>query len=354
MFPTSEVLAIRVDSPERADSAAYASMQAELLRRTEAMPGVVGVTFASSLPFRAPSVYIEVQGATDVTGARASSARSHRVDVAYFDVLGVPLLAGRPFERADLEDEATATLVNRSFVSIFMPDGGALGRRFRESSATGGESDGSEPWFEVVGIVEDMFEPDRRGRTMPGTFHPLASDAGPLMLAARVRDGDPTAVTPRILDIVEDLAPGYQVTASGLDVFYRGDPNLGRVLAVASGVITLSVLLLSMAGISAMMSFAVTRQRREIGIRTALGATRGRIIRRIFTRATRQLGVGLLIGLALAALMDRMAAGQVLDDQATPILVFVGVIMVASGLVAAMGPARRALGVQPMEALKEE
>jgi ABC-type antimicrobial peptide transport system permease subunit len=145
-----------------------------------------------------------------------------------------------------------------------------------------------------------------------------------------------------------------ELTAATMDARYRQDNAEVRFLQVMVGLITLSVLLLSAAGISAMMSFAVTRRRREIGIRTALGASRTRVIASIFARSTGQLGVGALIGIGVAALLDRITRGDMLGGQTVPLLAFVAAIMLLSGLIATFGPARRALRIQPMDALREE
>jgi len=127
---------------------------------------------------------------------------------------------------------------------------------------------------------------------------------------------------------------------------------LGVALVIVA--VTVSVLLLSAAGLYAMMSFTVTRQRREIGIRSALGADPRRILSGIFARATAQLGAGLLTGVVLAAALDRAVGGGLLAGKGMVLLPIVAALMMAIGLLASLGPARRGLAVQPTEALREE
>jgi ABC-type antimicrobial peptide transport system permease subunit len=126
------------------------------------------------------------------------------------------------------------------------------------------------------------------------------------------------------------------------------------LVALAVTLVTASVLLLSATGIYAMMSFTVARRRREIGIRAALGADRQRIIAGVFARASAQLGAGVLGGLALAVVVDRAAGSGPLAGKGLVVLPAVAVLMIGIGLLAALGPARRGLAVQPTEALREE
>jgi len=116
----------------------------------------------------------------------------------------------------------------------------------------------------------------------------------------------------------------------------------------------LSALLLSAAGIYAMMSFTVTRRRREIGIRSALGANPQRVMRSIFARACAQLGAGILLGIIGTVALDRVTGRGPVNDGNAVMLLFVAALMTAIGVVAAVGPAGRGLAVQPTEALRAE
>jgi ABC-type antimicrobial peptide transport system permease subunit len=113
--------------------------------------------------------------------------------------------------------------------------------------------------------------------------------------------------------------------------------------------VVLAVLLLSAAGIYAMMAFTVARRTREIGIRSALGADSRRLLRDTFARASAQLGAGVLVGLVLAAFIRGPVEGKGLV-----LLPIVAALMMTVGLVAALGPARRGLAIQPTEALRSD
>ena len=118
--------------------------------------------------------------------------------------------------------------------------------------------------------------------------------------------------------------------------------------------LTLSVLLLSAAGIYALMSFTVTQRRREIGIRAALGAEPLRLLASIFARALRQLTIGVAVGIGVAALLDWGTAGEFTGGEGAVLLAGVAAFMIIVGLLAAVGPARRGLRIQPTEALRAD
>jgi MacB-like periplasmic core domain/FtsX-like permease family len=132
------------------------------------------------------------------------------------------------------------------------------------------------------------------------------------------------------------------------------DRRAMSLVAVGIIAVTLSVLLLSAAGIYAMMSFTVSRRRREIGIRSALGADARRIVAGIFGRASAQLGAGIAGGVAIAAALEWLGPGGTMGGNALIILPSVVTAMFTVGVLAAIGPARRGLAVQPTEALREE
>lgn len=327
----------------------------ELMRRLEAEPAVAAVTFASHRPGAEGYGRVEVEG----TGARLA-VRVSRVEVEYFGDMGVPVLAGRGFVGADSVGGPSAVVVDRVFVERVLGGGNALGRRIRQLTWRGAGDQAvleEGPWLEVVGVVPDFavqpdFDPADPKMYLPA---PLAhgnaavlsvrvpGDAGPGRFAARLREIT-TAVSP-------DLALLELRTAAEAERQTRKS-LLG--LAVVVVAVIGSVLLLSAAGIYAMMSFTVVRRRREIGIRVALGADRRRVLSGIFARAGAQLGSGVLAGLVIAGALDRAMGGGPFSGRGVLLLPLVAVIVLAIGLLAALGPTRRGLAVQPTEALREE
>jgi ABC-type antimicrobial peptide transport system permease subunit len=181
-----------------------------------------------------------------------------------------------------------------------------------------------------------------------------ANEMYPAMLVVRTRD-DPSAFGRRLRAIALDVEPKLLVRDVGpMDAAIKAEQLPLQWLAIGLGVVTLSVLVLSAAGIYALMSVTVTRRRREIGIRVALGASRARLLRGIFMRAGVQLGTGVAVGIGLAAVLNSWTGGELLGAWSVVILPAVSLLAVGVGAIATMIPARRALSIQPTVVLKED
>lgn len=331
----------------------YVASAAALLRRLEAEPEVAGVTFASSLPAGEGlgRAEIEVEG-SDVR--RLVSV--NRVDVDFFDVFEIPVLAGRPFAASDSVEGANTVIVDRAFAETLGQTGDVIGRRVRRVRRTGrGEVDRG-PWLEIVGVVPVVGLQTDFEAVEPTLYWSVGVAQIEGALAVRVRKGtSPGSVLAQVREITTAIDPALHLdelrTASDAEREQRQS-----LLFVALGVVAVtgSVLLLSAAGIYAMMSFTVAKRRREIGIRAALGAAPGRLLRSIFARAGAQLGGGVLAGLLIAVAVDRAIGGGPLSREGVVLIPIVASLMLAIGLLAAIAPARRGLAVQPTEALREE
>jgi predicted permease len=351
----------------------YADRQAELMRRLQAEPRVSNATFAMTFPGNEPIALIETEGVvpTPKTGAPKSNTtlsgspvriRFNRVDVHFFRAFDVPILAGRGFETADVAsaDSGSAVVVNQSFaLRIF--GGDALGRRIRYAEGSG---DGallnveSGRWYEIVGIVRDF-----PAGVSPGMndsqlrlYHPVApGNVQPVTMELRVRGGAPSTFARRLPEIAAAVDPDLQLrNILSLDAALRQEQWIRRLEAAVLGGVALSVLLLSSAGIYALMSFTVSQRRKEIGIRIALGADRKRIIASVFSRALGQLAVGAALGVAAAAALEKASGNNFMQGNAPVVLPLVALFMMAVGFVAAVGPARRGLRIEPTEALREQ
>jgi len=290
-------------------------------------------------------------GSAPPESSRGFSVISTGVGTGYLPLLGLRTLAGRSFQPADLSGTATAVIASRSFVRAVLGEGNALGRRIRYVGAEAGDT---ARWHEIVGVVEDPFtnplEPDLRAAA--ALFYPVApAQLQRAALVVRLRSGDPDGFAPRLRAITAAVDPALHLKeVRSLASSERSRPL--RLAALAMCGVLATVLLLSAAGIHALMSFTVTQRRKEIGIRTALGARPGRLLGSVFSRAFRQLTIGLAAGSVLGALL--VMRGSTPPARGAVFLALAAGLMLATGLLATLGPARRGLRIQPMDALKAE
>jgi putative ABC transport system permease protein len=356
-------MASEPESARRQRAVLFGNRQRELARRLLADPGILGVVAALRPPGEEPWVFVDIEGrdvpteVVDVLNGRLPGflARFNQVDTAFFDLYQVPGLAGRRFTEGDAGAEAGTVIVNRNFAEIIAPGGNALGRRFRYVRATDGEwlhGLQADRWYEVVGVVGNLpVTTDARvayHAAAPGQIHPahlqLRLRGGPAGLAERLR-GVAASVDPTLhVDEVRTLAEIYRE--------HRFGDNLG---AITIGAVTGSLLLLSAAGLYALMAFTVAQRRREIGIRSALGAQPGHLVAAVFRRAFWQVGAGSAVGLLGASLAGRYVPIEQIGGLPIPgILPGAAAFMLLVGVLAALGPARRGLRIDPTEALRSE
>ena len=339
-------------------NALFTARMTAWIQKLEAEPGVSAVTYLDEYPGEEPFAKfdVDVEGASPIT----IGASPNRVAPNLFAVLGVPVLAGRGFTAADASDGANSAIVDQTFVDQIGRGSNVVGRRVRFS---GRQFDGSvaySPWFEIVGVVPAFAEAMRptvnRGGPDPRIFYAAKpGDDQPAAVIIKVNGGEPTHLSQRLRELTAAVHPTLKLE-SLVGVVEDFDHNRLAFFYIALGImaVTASVLLLSAAGIYAMMSFTVAKRRREIGIRAALGADARRVLLGIFGRATTQIGAGIAVGLAIAAILEWLGEGSHMGGRGHLLLPIVAGLMFAVGVLAALGPARRGLAVQPTEALREE
>jgi putative ABC transport system permease protein len=360
-FPAEEFLSAQfviddIDLEEGGDAAADSVRRDSLLAtvpalvaRLESQPGVVGVTVGHAIPGSGWMGRAELDGPGPQARVRYTS-----VDQRFFDVFGVRFLAGRSFSPADAAlRENRPVIVNRSFVDQALGGGEAVGRRMRSPS----DADTVRRWIEIIGVVEDFpagyKDPVETGARVYYLTQPAEQTSGVLLV--RLRGMTPDGFAPTLRRIAPTVDPTLQLpTVGSLATTYAEERRASALVALAIAVTTASVLLLSAAGIHALMSFTVNQRRREIGVRAALGAGARQILTSVLARATRQLLVGVGVGLVLAFAVDRATGGVLLNGKGAMVAPAVALCMLVVGLLAAAGPARRGLGVQPTEALRAE
>jgi predicted permease len=319
--------------------------------RLAAAPGVRATTVASNYPGNEiEAIQLEIESSAAAEPVRVT-ARVAAAGERYFDVLGASVLAGRDFLPTEYVEPARVVILNEPFARKHFPGRSPLGARVRVAPPAG------EPhaWMEVVGVVPDLgFNPG--DPTRPEGLYIPQPPSSFLRLAVRA-ERDPRALIPAVHEAVLREAPRAQVQWTmtlgeqlrEVGAVFQG---IGAGLLLMGGM----ALLLSAASVYAIVSFSVTQRTREMGIRLALGATSANLLRAILRRPVTQLATGALLGLGIAAAVLQLVKVIPFDLQPGGpwlTLAFVAV-MLAAGLAACVVPARRALRIHPMDALRHE
>jgi predicted permease len=361
-----------VDVSIERDSRAAAMLE-ELRDRVAVQPGVAGVTFADALsggelPERSIELGYDSAEAASRNPEEPMPIRHATVvetDTSYLGALDAPILAGRGFNAADAEPGAQVAIVDQAFVNNVLQGRNPIGQQVRFTRPANPAGPGE--WYTVVGLVGklDSGVPYRKG-PFAGFYLPSTPDrlGGALFMLIRVRGGDPMTVAPQVRQIAAAVDPSLRlVKLQRLNEVNDGMLWVIRLWMTVTAVMSSVALLLSLAGLYAVMSFTVARRTREIGVRVALGGSRQRILAAIFRRPLIQMGLGVLAGISVIAVMtalfpytDGPGAGAAEGLTATAIAMQAGYAALMFGvcMLSCVVPTRRALKVEPTVALRTE
>jgi len=316
---------------------------------------VTAVTYASRLPgmnFR--EMRLDVDGMPTPAADAAPYINWTGVGLNYLDTFQAPLIRGRSFTESDLAPGRHVAIVDRTFARTVFNGQDAVGRHVREA-ATEGKEPG--PWIEIVGVVGDLT--NDRNKTIGDSmmFRPAAAeDVYPLYLAIRAR-GNPASLIARVQKIGAEIDPTLRMTEIlTMDKMSEADRVALDFFARLMAGVSVVAMILATAGVYALMSFTVARRTSEIGIRVALGANPRRVVRETFARAFAQVMIGLVLGSIPAALIVSALGPEVGGSTANEVAIGTGVVatmlVAIVTAIACVFPARRALRIQPTDALK--
>ena len=316
--------------------------------RMRAMPGLVRLAEAYTTPLGGSISNSDVEFDGDLRG----SSNINQVSPGYFATLGVPLLAGRDFDARDRLGSPLVAIVSESFAASYL-GGNALGKHFTKPSDTGPGG----VRYEVVGVVADQKYDDIRQRGTRTYFIPSAQDPAPRAQRRYVIQSTqrPAQAVATVAAAVAAIDPAISVRYAMLDTQLSDALLQDRLMARLSALFGAVALLLAAVGLYGVVSYTVASRRAEIGVRVALGASGSRILWMILGDVGRMLAAGVAAGTIVALFAARAVAsllfGLTANDLAT-LGMAVGVLSVA-GLLAALWPARRAAGIDPLSALRE-
>jgi predicted permease len=274
----------------------------------------------------------------------------------YFSTMRIPLLEGRDFSERDDLRAPQVMIVNRAFADKFFPGENVLGKKVKPGAGNG--TAGGPPWREIIGVVGNIKLSPTQRELRPAMYLPALQLPSWCCLYTVVRSSvDPRSLEPSIRQIVASMDKDIPVTQvrTMQELMYRGlaQPRFAMVLL---GTFAGLALLLTVVGLYGVMTYAVTRRTREIGVRMALGAQRQAVLGMVLREAARLLVIGVCIGMAAillsASVLRSMLYGT--GSRNPLVLALVCLAVGTAGLLAAYLPALRAASIEPMEALRAE
>ena len=274
----------------------------------------------------------------------------------YFKVMGIDLLQGRAFTNDEAVTPNNSVVISRGAAAKLWPGQDALGQRIRPIFGPN-----TQPWFTVVGVVDDVKQNDWREAGQPIVYFPLT---GPTTPSGAM--GSPAYVvkSPRadmlqreVRELVRQVAPEAPVYREYTMEFLaqRSMVQLSFTM-LTLGVVSALALLLGAVGLYGVLSYVVAERTREIGVRMALGATASAVRRQVVSQGAKVVLIGVVIGVVVALATTRLLAALLFDVKAVDPIVFaaMSVMMIAIGMLASYMPARRASSVDPIVSLRSD
>ncbi len=322
-----------------------------LLEKVQAVPGVTAVAVAGTFPLdKSPSSNNEFV----IEGEHRSDTEKHVAEVnlvspGYLDVLGIPLRSGRNFDRRDRADSPGVALVTQAIAKHYWPNADPVGRRI--------SFDDGKTWTQIVGVVGDVHEHGLDQPAAEFVYAPFAQypNNGPALMARTV--GDPMAIARTAVQRLYEVDPNQPAGRIQSLEQYRADSIAApRLTANLLGLFALLALAIAAAGIGGVMALAVSQRTHEIGVRMAIGARPGEIVRMILNQGMGLVLVGVGVGLAGAFALTNAVKSFLFQVTPNDPATFAGVaaVLAISALAACYIPARRAARVDPLRALRTE
>ena len=320
----------------------------ELLRRLQARPEIRGVGISTSLPFsHVTDVGIRFGGRPDNSPLIGTAANHYGVTPDYWRVMGIPLVRGRLLSAADTPDGPPVVVINETMARRFFPDEDPIGKELMIA--------GPSYMRQIVGIVGDVHQESLRRTADPQVYEAFAREPSSSFSVLVTGSGDAmglASVVRREVLAIDKTLPLADVIP--MEDLVAGSVGRDRLATALMGFFAFLALLLAAVGIYGVIAYAVTQRTREIGIRAALGANSGRIVSLVLAQTARMVALGLAVGLVTSLALSRVLREVLYEvgprDPAT--LVVVSVVLVAVAVVAAVLPARRAIRVPPIVALR--
>ena len=351
-FNTRNLVLFRINPGlNRYDDPRATALVAEMTSRLQALPGVraVGASNVTLLSNSVNQTSIFVQGRTYTDDRQRDSINNLTVSPDYFKTMEIPLVTGRAFTERDSEAAPKVVVINETAARRYFPNENPIGKHIGSSIETSGQ-------LEIVGVLRDAKYDTVRGEVPPTQYVPQAQGRPATVFHVRTA-ADPAATIGAIREAVRAIDPNLPLMGVSTQV-EQIDQNLqqDRVFAQAYAMFGALAMLLASIGLFGLMSYSVARRTNEIGIRMALGAQRGDVLRLVMRESMLLVVIGIVTGLAVAIAASRLVASLLFGLAATdaPTILLATFTMAAVSAIAGYLPARRAARVDPIVALHYE
>jgi predicted permease len=354
-FRSERVLMMELSTPPALDIAAQRTdLYHRIIEQVQAVPGVESAGIADDLFSDNPREHILTVEGADRTVSESLRLTRDEVSADFFRVLGTPLLRGRFFSNGDRPEAPLVAIINDAMARRSWPGHDPVGRRFML-----GPRDSDNPWYTVVGVVADMRRQGLEREALPQIFVSLAQNpASPhVNLFVRTSSDDPLAMAGALRDAVRRVEKNALVTGVA-----PLDQQFGTYLAqrrFQTSLLTgfsIVALLMAAVGIYGLIQYSIATRTQEIGIRMAMGAQTGEIFRMILGEGLKLSLTGLMLGLLGALWLGQVGSSLLLGVTPTDPLTFsmVSILVLAVAVAACCFPARRAMRIEPIVALRQE
>jgi putative ABC transport system permease protein len=352
-FNPNNALAVNIALPGRKYQNSDQSLAffERLIERTSALPGVVAVGATQSLPIQDDYLLgFNIQGRPPVPPGEGKSTNYYAVTPNYFKAMGIPLLRGRLFTEQDNKTARPVAIINETMATQYFPDEDPIGKAIHVTQ-------GPEKFREIVGIVGDVKQYGLARPSPLQTYEPYPQMPFSGVTLVVRSEGNAATLSGAIRSEVQAIDKEQPVSRiRTLDQILSGSVQQQRFLMLLLGVFAAVAMILAAVGLYGVMNYAVTQRTHEIGIRMALGAGAASVLRLIVGHGMMLALIGVAIGLAGAFAVTRLMATMLFSISTTDPLTFAGISVLLTGvaLVACLAPARRAIKVDPMQALRHE
>jgi len=339
---------------QRYDEAKTRDFYRKLTDRLRESGGVTAVSMSSSIPFstgQAPRKYY-AEGAPPQKSGDAPIAYAYKVDEHFFPLMETKMLRGRGFDSRDTAKSPRVAVINELLARKLFGANDAIGRHFRLDSTSG-------PELEVIGVAKQGIYTYWAEPAQEAVWTPFSQDYGSQMYIEMRTAADPAGFAALVREQVRALDPSMPIfRISTMTAFFHDRAMLGpRLIAQIVSTTGMMGLFMAVIGLYGVVAYAVSRRTREIGIRVAVGATPGRVMRMVMHQGVILTGAGLAIGLALVIPIARNVVPNFVvgaDPLGAVVLVGVPALLAAATMAACWIPARRAAKVDPTRALRQE